>query len=211
MHQCHGSAVKSAIRRFARHVPASLLPDRPCLLLLVGGLVLPNVPALCIDTVAGVPPRTSAIALYAALALLAGRLPAHALVPLGLLAMVVDLVSAVARMFFLDPDALMHLIDLDVLGTLMATPVYAAGALAAVGIMLAYLAFLVRAGPAMRRAAAPSSRRRWPRCWSATASSTAPRPTISAPWRAPARPSNRAAPGPGSMNCPTGLGRRAGS
>lgn len=155
MTQRHASTVPAAFLRLVRRVPVLVQPDRPCLLLLVGGLVLPNVPALCIDTVAGVPPRTSAIALYAALALMAGRLPGYVLVALGLLVMVADLVSAIARMFFLDPDALMHLIDLDVLGTLMATPVYAAGALAAVGIMLAYLAFLVRVGPVMRRGSRP--------------------------------------------------------
>lgn len=155
MYQRHGSAARAAIGRFVRCLPAFFMPDRPCLLLLVGGLVLPNVLALAIDTVAGVPPRTSAIALYAVIALMAGRLPGYALVLLGLSTMVFDLVFAVARMFFLDPDGLMHLIDLDVLATLLATPVYAAGAVAVVGVTLAYLAFLVRAGPAMRRGNRP--------------------------------------------------------
>ncbi|MGF3025208.1 sulfatase-like hydrolase/transferase [Methylobacterium aquaticum] len=155
MHQHHSSAVLTVVARFVRRVPTSLVPDRPCLLLLVGGLVLPNALALALDTVAGVPPRTSAIALYAAVALLGGLLPGYALALLGLLALAFDLVFAIGRMFFLDPDALLHLITIDVLKNLLSTPAYAASALAVVGLLLAYLTFLVRAGPAMRQGSRP--------------------------------------------------------
>ncbi len=151
----HASAVPAAFLRLVRRVPALVLPDRPCLLLLVGGLLLPNALALAVDTVAGLPQRTSAIAFYAALALMAGRLPGYALVPLGLLAMLFDLLVTIGRMFFVNPTGLLRLIDLDVLTTLLATPVYAAGALAVVGVMLAYLTVLMRAGPTMRRGSRP--------------------------------------------------------
>ncbi|AWN50558.1 sulfatase-like hydrolase/transferase [Methylobacterium sp. 17Sr1-1] len=147
----HGSAASAAALRSLRHATALVRSSVP---LLVGGLVLPNALALVAGTVAGVPARTSAIALYAALALLGGTLPGWALALLALPVMVLDLAFAVGRMFFLDPGALLHLIDAGTLATLLATPTYAAGA-AAVGLALAYLTFLMRTGPAMRRGSRP--------------------------------------------------------
>ncbi|MGX7706116.1 sulfatase-like hydrolase/transferase [Methylobacterium sp. Gmos1] len=144
----HGLA---AIAATSRSLGCSSVLVQPSLLLLFGGLVLPNALALAACTVAGVPARTGAIALYGAIALLGGLLPGWALVLLALPAMLFDLAFAVGRMFFLDPDALLHLIDADTLATLLATPAYAAGAAAAAGLALAYLAFLLWAGPAMRR------------------------------------------------------------
>ncbi|GJD61051.1 sulfatase-like hydrolase/transferase [Methylobacterium frigidaeris] len=117
--------------------------------------MLPNALALAACAVAGVPTRTSAIALYAAIALLGGTLPGWALVLLVLPTMAFDLVFAVGRMFFLDAGALLGLIDADLLTTLLATRDYAAGALAATCVALAYLTFLVRAGPVMRRGSRP--------------------------------------------------------
>ncbi|AWN45383.1 hypothetical protein DK419_02835 [Methylobacterium terrae] len=131
------------------------MPDRPSLLLLVGGLVLPNALALVAGTVAGVPARTSTIALYAALALLAGRLPGWGLALLGLVVVALDLLLVVGRLFFLDLGALLRLIDVGVLVPLLTTPAYAACALAVAAATVAYLAFLVRAGPAMRRGSRP--------------------------------------------------------
>ncbi|WP_123834107.1 sulfatase-like hydrolase/transferase [Methylobacterium currus] len=139
-----------------RCVSALILSARPSLLLIVGGLVLPNVLALAACTVAGVPTRTGAIALYAAVALLGGRLPGWALVLLGLATVLFDLVFAVGRMFFLDPAMVLHLIDAELLASLLATPAYAAGTLAALCATLAYLAVLLRAGPTMRQGSRPA-------------------------------------------------------
>lgn len=148
----HGSAAPAAALRSLRRATALARSSVP---LLVGGLVLPNALALVAGTIAGVPARTSAIALYAALALLGGRLPGWALALLALPVMVLDLAFAVGRMFFLDPDAVVHLLDAGMLVSLLATPAYAAGAAAAVGLALAYLTVLMRAGPAMRRGSRP--------------------------------------------------------
>ncbi|SFU84581.1 Phosphoglycerol transferase MdoB [Methylobacterium sp. 174MFSha1.1] len=148
----HGSAASAAALRSLRRATALVRSSVP---LLVGGLVLPNALALAFGILAGVPARTSAIALYAALALLGGRLPGWALALLALPVIVLDLALAVGRMFFLDTDALLHLIDAGTLATLLATPAYAAGAAAVVGLALVYLAVLVQAGPAMRRGSRP--------------------------------------------------------
>ncbi len=140
-----------AMLQIARRFLRRLRPERPDLLLLVGGLVLPNILALIASTVAGVPARTSAIALYAALALLAGRVRGWILALLGLATVLFDLTEIVGRMFFLGFDATVRSIDLDVLAGLLATPAYAAGSAVMVAVTVAYLAFLMRAGPAMRR------------------------------------------------------------
>ncbi|MFH6781713.1 MULTISPECIES: sulfatase-like hydrolase/transferase [Methylobacterium] len=143
------------ILRRVRRGPAGLVPDRASLVLLAGGLVLPNALALTAGLVAGVPSRTGAIALYAALALLAGRIPGRVLALLGAGAVVLDLLLAIGRTFFLDLETLLPLVDAGLLTNLLGTPAYAAGAVAAVAFAAAYLTFLVRAGPAMRRGSRP--------------------------------------------------------
>lgn len=130
---------------------ATAASNRASLILLVGGLVLPNALALLASIAAGMPARTGPIALYAALALLAGRLPGWSLVILGLSVATLDVLTVVGRLFFLDLGALLRLIDVETLAPLLATPAYAAGALAVTAATLAYLTFLVRAGPTMRR------------------------------------------------------------
>ncbi|WP_167858543.1 sulfatase-like hydrolase/transferase [Methylobacterium nonmethylotrophicum] len=125
------------------------------MLLLVGGLLLPNALALVAGLVAGVPPRTSAIALYAALGLLAGRIPGWLLGLLCLPVLILDVVLVIDRMFFLGLPVLVDLIDSRVLVGLLASPLYAGLALALLGSTAAYLAFMVRAGAAMRRGSRP--------------------------------------------------------
>ncbi len=137
--------------QFVRRIPTRLRLGRSDLLLLAGGLLLPNILALTASTVAGVPARTSAIALYAAVALLGGRMRGWILALLGLATVLFDVIEVVGRMFFLGFEATWRALDPGVLASLLATPAYAAGAVSAASINLAYLAFLVRAGPAMRR------------------------------------------------------------
>ncbi|KMO22586.1 sulfatase-like hydrolase/transferase [Methylobacterium platani] len=151
MTQRHVRTFAAASSRLLASGPAALLPDRASLLLLLGGLVLPNALALVAGTVAGVPPRTSAIALYAALALLGGRVPGGVLAGLGLLLVGLDLLLTVGRLFFLDLGALLPLIRLDLLPALLATPAYAVAAAAVASSTALYLAVLLRGGPGMRR------------------------------------------------------------
>lgn len=77
--------------------------DRPATLcLLIGGLLLPNMLAIVGGLWIGVPTRSSAIAAYAAVALLCSIVPRLLIAPLFIAALAIDALGIVAHIFFLD-------------------------------------------------------------------------------------------------------------
>jgi hypothetical protein len=86
----------------------------PDVLLLAGGLVLPNLLSLAtlislLDI--GLPPRTGAILLYASLAILARRIPFALTAALFLCLLAFDMVQTLSLMFGLAPTEMMAALD----------------------------------------------------------------------------------------------------
>ena len=86
----------------------------PTVLLLAGGLVLPNLLSLATLTSLldmGLPPRTGAVLFYASLAILARRIPFALTAALFLCLLVFDMVQTLSLMFGLAPTELMASLD----------------------------------------------------------------------------------------------------
>ncbi|MGY2052329.1 sulfatase-like hydrolase/transferase [Methylobacterium sp. JK268] len=119
-------------------------------LLLLGGIILPNLPFALVGMVLAFPPRQSALCLYGAVALIAGRIPRWAVLGLSLGALAIDATLLIAQMFFLDLDAVARwmwmLPDL----RLMASPFYAMLLIALAAVAGTNLAYLWHFAPAMR-------------------------------------------------------------
>lgn len=103
--------------------------DSPNVLLLAGGLLLPNLLSLAtvipvVDL--GLPPRSAAIALYASVAILARRASFALTVVLFLSVLAFDLVRTISLMFGLAPTELMAALDQARRIHLFASPFYAA-------------------------------------------------------------------------------------
>lgn len=121
------------------------------LLLLLGGIAVPNALAVAANIWVDVPPRSAAIAAYAAVTFLSARLHAAVLVPLYLAAVAFDGLGIVAHVFFMDLTLVTETIPAFTHVRVFTSPFYA-GLIAAVTIVLAgNILFLLRCRSAMAR------------------------------------------------------------
>lgn len=125
-------------------VPATLY-------LLTGGLILPNALAVIGGLWIGVPTRTTAIAVYAVVALLCALLPRIFIAPLFIVALLIDCLGIVAHIFFLDPSLIAQNIPAFTHVRLLASPLYVELTLANVLFIAANIAFLTRFRAQMAR------------------------------------------------------------
>ncbi|GJE35952.1 hypothetical protein LDDCCGHA_6173 [Methylobacterium oxalidis] len=123
--------------------------SRPTLLLLLGGIALPNALALAANIWVDVPPRTAAIAAYAAVALLSAHLRAAAIVPLYLAAVTFDGLAIIAHVFFMDLTLITENIPTLTHVRLLSSPFYAALIAALIAVLAANILFLLRCRSAM--------------------------------------------------------------
>lgn len=114
------------------------------LFLLTGGLILPNALALVGGLWIGVPTRTTAIAVYAAVALLSSMVPRFLIPLLFIAALLIDCLDIVAHIFFLDPSLIAQNIPAFTHVRVLASPLYIVLALANVLFVAANIAFLLR-------------------------------------------------------------------
>ncbi|MFE1600812.1 sulfatase-like hydrolase/transferase [Methylobacterium sp. ID0610] len=129
---------------------------RPTLLLVIGGVLLPNALFFALDTVLALPERASALCLYAAVALLCGWTPPALVTGLYLAVLATDLWLIVAQMFFLDIGALAGWLRMVPELDLLASPLYGV-MIGTIGILAAAnLAFLGRHAAAMAAGSRPA-------------------------------------------------------
>ncbi|MGH1571837.1 sulfatase-like hydrolase/transferase [Methylobacterium sp. P31] len=127
--------VFSALRNWSIDLPGTLF-------LLIGGLLLPNALAIVGGLWIGVPTRTTAIAAYAAVALLCALLPRFFAGPLFIAAVFIDILGIVTHIFYLDLSLISQNIPAFNHVKILASPLYTELALATTMNMIANIAFL---------------------------------------------------------------------
>jgi hypothetical protein len=118
----------------------------PTLLLCVAGVVLPNLLSLgALAAGIGMPPRTTAIAAYAALALVARSAPRSITIAFLLAVAGYDATATIALLFNLAPSEIATALQLSAELKLFESPLYIAIAIGAAGVLGANLAMLTLA------------------------------------------------------------------
>lgn len=146
-----GSHVVAAGATALRLPLALCARHRATLLLVCGGLILPNALALVAGAVIGLPIRPGAIAGYALIALLCGRVWRPLLAAAFLALLAYDGLNVVCRIFLLDLPMLVRTLPAALHVEFLRSPAYALLALGVVTFAAANVLFLTLAAPAMRR------------------------------------------------------------